>query len=62
MLFNSHRQAIYAFGADKRGKSNCYGGCAEAWPPVYTSGRPRAGFVSAIGTMRAAPRTPMRIG
>ena len=42
MLFNSDRQAIYVFGRDKRNRSRCYGECAAAWPPVYTSGRPKA--------------------
>jgi predicted lipoprotein with Yx(FWY)xxD motif len=42
MLFNSKRQAIYVFGADARRKSNCYGDCARLWPPVYTTGKPRA--------------------
>lgn len=42
MLFNARRQAIYIFQNDPRGRSVCYGGCARAWPPVYTRGRPRA--------------------
>jgi predicted lipoprotein with Yx(FWY)xxD motif len=55
MLFNSERQAIYVFSADKRLRSNCYAGCARLWPPVYTSGKPRAaGGVNAslLGTTR----------
>jgi predicted lipoprotein with Yx(FWY)xxD motif len=43
MLFDSKRQAIYIFERDERNKSNCYGECAEAWPPVFTKGDPRAG-------------------
>lgn len=42
MLFDSKRQAIYIFENDSKGKSVCYGECAEAWPPVYTRGVPRA--------------------
>ena len=43
MLFDSNRQAIYVFENDQRGKSNCYGECAVAWPPVYAKGEPVAG-------------------
>ena len=42
MLFDSKRQAIYVFENDPEGKSVCYDECAEAWPPVYTKGEPRA--------------------
>ncbi len=42
MLFDSKRQAIYIFENDPKGKSVCYGECAEAWPPVLTQGRPQA--------------------
>jgi predicted lipoprotein with Yx(FWY)xxD motif len=42
MLFNSNRQAIYVFERDSRNRSNCYGACAAAWPPVYTTAKPRA--------------------
>jgi predicted lipoprotein with Yx(FWY)xxD motif len=43
MLFDSKKQAIYIFERDVENKSNCYGECAEAWPPVFSEGRPRAG-------------------
>ena len=42
MLFDSKRQAIYIFENDSKGKTVCYGECAEAWPPVLTEGRPQA--------------------
>jgi predicted lipoprotein with Yx(FWY)xxD motif len=34
---------VYVFQNDRRNVSRCYGACARAWPPVYTSGRPVAG-------------------
>jgi predicted lipoprotein with Yx(FWY)xxD motif len=43
MLFDSKKQAIYIFERDGKDKSNCYGDCAAAWPPVFTEGKPRAG-------------------
>ena len=43
MLFSSEQQAIYIFERDDRDRSNCYGECAEAWPPVVTEGSPVAG-------------------
>jgi predicted lipoprotein with Yx(FWY)xxD motif len=43
MLFDSERQAIYIFENDPKGRTVCYGECAEAWPPVVTDGRPVAG-------------------
>ena len=43
MLFGPRRQAIYIFERDSRGKTVCYGDCAEAWPPVFTRGEPVAG-------------------
>jgi predicted lipoprotein with Yx(FWY)xxD motif len=42
MLFDSKDQAIYIFERDPEGESACYGECAEAWPPVFTKGEPRA--------------------
>jgi predicted lipoprotein with Yx(FWY)xxD motif len=42
MLFDGRGRAIYLFTRERSSKSRCYGECAVAWPPVYTSGRPRA--------------------
>jgi len=42
MLFDRSDQAIYLFAKEKTGKPECYGACAEAWPPVLTEGSPQA--------------------
>jgi predicted lipoprotein with Yx(FWY)xxD motif len=55
MLFDSKKQAIYIFERDSKGKTNCYDECAEAWPPVYTDGEPKAGKgveQSLLGTVK----------
>jgi len=36
-------QAVYVFDKERSGRSECYGACARAWPPVLTRGRPMAG-------------------
>jgi predicted lipoprotein with Yx(FWY)xxD motif len=54
MLFDSRRRAMYIFENDPPRKTVCYGQCAQAWPPVYTNGRPRAGRgvrASLLGTV-----------
>ena len=43
MLFDSNEQAIYIFENDPEGETVCYDECAEAWPPVFTDGKPEAG-------------------
>jgi predicted lipoprotein with Yx(FWY)xxD motif len=43
MLFGSNDQAIYIFENDSKGRTVCYDECAEAWPPVFTEGKPEAG-------------------
>ena len=40
MLFDSTGQAIYLFDRERTTKPECYGACAEAWPPVLTRGMP----------------------
>lgn len=42
ILFGPRRQAIYMWESEPSDTPECYAGCAEAWPPVLTDGRPRA--------------------
>ena len=42
MLFDRSGQAIYLFQEEKTSKPECYGACAQAWPPVLTEGTPQA--------------------
>ena len=42
MLFDGTGQAIYLFDKEQSTKPECYGACAEAWPPVLTKGSPTA--------------------
>jgi predicted lipoprotein with Yx(FWY)xxD motif len=41
-LFDGDDQAIYYFEPERNSKPECYGTCAEAWPPVLTDGEPEA--------------------
>ena len=43
MIYGADKQAIYIFENDRKDESVCYDECAEAWPPVYTEGKPKAG-------------------
>jgi predicted lipoprotein with Yx(FWY)xxD motif len=43
ILFDADQQAIYLFDKESTSASECYGACAEAWPPVLTEGDPQAG-------------------
>ena len=47
VVFDGRGYALYAFTADKPGRSTCYGACAAAWPPYIVTrkpaGVPRAG-------------------
>ena len=57
ILVNSSGRTLYLFGKDKNGKSSCSGMCASFWPPLITSGKPRAGTgakASLLGTTKRA--------
>jgi predicted lipoprotein with Yx(FWY)xxD motif len=43
ILGNGRGQAVYYFDKEQSRRSECYGDCARAWPPVLTKGRPVAG-------------------
>jgi predicted lipoprotein with Yx(FWY)xxD motif len=42
ILVNAQGRSLYLFLKDKNGKSACSGACAKAWPPLMTTGKPRA--------------------
>jgi predicted lipoprotein with Yx(FWY)xxD motif len=55
VLVDSEGMTVYDFTVDEGTKSNCYGGCEAAWPPVTTTGKPTAGegaMASALGTTK----------
>ena len=54
------RRTVYLFAADKGPASTCSSACAEVWPPVTTTGNPKAagGAVSAdLGTITRSDGT-----
>ncbi len=42
ILYDASGQPIYLFDAEETSRPECYDECAEAWPPVLTTGTPRA--------------------
>lgn len=42
ILFDDKGQAIYIWAVEESTTPECYGDCAEAWPPVLTDGAPQA--------------------
>jgi predicted lipoprotein with Yx(FWY)xxD motif len=42
VLFDGDERAIYFFDKEASDRSECYGECAVAWPPVLTDGEPEA--------------------
>jgi predicted lipoprotein with Yx(FWY)xxD motif len=49
-------EAYYLFDKEQSKKSECYGACARAWPPVLTKGRPRAGRGAKSGKLGTTRR------
>ena len=57
ILVDSRGRTLYLFEKDKSRKSMCSGSCATFWPPLLTSGKPRAGAgvkAALLGTIRRA--------
>ena len=48
-LVDSKGRTLYLWDADHGSKSTCSGACAQAWPPVTTTGTPKAS-----GTVKAS--------
>jgi predicted lipoprotein with Yx(FWY)xxD motif len=43
VLVDSRGRTLYLYTPDGRSKTVCYGQCAAYWPPLLTTGKPRAG-------------------
>ena len=55
ILVDSRGRTLYLFEKDKSRKSMCSGSCATFWPPLLTSGKPRAGAgvkATLLGTIK----------
>lgn len=57
MLFDQTGQAIYLFDKEKTPTPECYDDCAEAWPPVLTTGAPVASGGARPDLLGTSPRT-----
>jgi len=60
VLVDAQGRTLYDFAKDKNGKSACAGACAKFWPPLMTSGRPKAGTgaqAKLLGTTKRANGT-----
>ncbi len=42
VLTDARGMTLYVFDKDKPGTSNCYGGCAEKWPPLIAAAGAKA--------------------
>jgi predicted lipoprotein with Yx(FWY)xxD motif len=61
ILVDSHGHTLYLFKKDKGKKSACSGACAQFWPPLRTSGKPKAGSgakASLLGTTKRSDGKP----
>jgi predicted lipoprotein with Yx(FWY)xxD motif len=43
VLVDASGRTLYLYTPDRQNKSVCYGQCASYWPPLVTTGKPRAG-------------------
>jgi predicted lipoprotein with Yx(FWY)xxD motif len=57
VLVDAKGRTIYLFEKDKTKKSTCSGACATAWPPVTTSGSPKASGGVASGKLGTTKRS-----
>jgi predicted lipoprotein with Yx(FWY)xxD motif len=54
-LVDAKGRTLYLWDADHGSKSSCDGACAQAWPPLTTTGTPKAGGkakASLLGTTK----------
>lgn len=42
VLTDTEGRTLYMFDKEASGRSECFGACADAWPPFFTKGEPQA--------------------
>jgi predicted lipoprotein with Yx(FWY)xxD motif len=57
ILVDSQGHTLYLFQKDTGTKSTCSGGCATAWPPLRSSGKPTAGGGAKASLLGTTPRS-----
>lgn len=61
VLFNRSGRVLYTFAHDRGKVSNCYGGCAAAWPPLIVKQEPKAGAGVRSGLLGTTHRRDGRL-
>ncbi len=56
ILQDKRGRTLYLFTKEKSSKSECYGDCARAWPPLFTKGKPKAGKGAIAGKLGTTKR------
>ncbi len=57
VLVDGSGRLVYLFEADKGKDSTCYNACAQAWPPVTTTGGPQSGAGASGALLGTTART-----
>ena len=60
ILLDGKGFALYAFTRDGRGRSQCSGACARAWPPYIARGALKPGVGTAVGKLGVTLRADGR--
>jgi predicted lipoprotein with Yx(FWY)xxD motif len=61
ILVDGSGMTVYLFVADTGTASSCYTACAQAWPPVLTTGAPQAGAGAHMSMLGTTTRTDGKI-
>ena len=56
-LVGPNGRTLYLFTNDTSTKSTCYDACAQAWPPLLTTGKPKAGGKARASLLGTTKRT-----
>jgi len=57
IVADSEGKTLYLYTKDSKDTSNCYDKCAQNWPPLLTTGAPKAGDGADAGLLGTTART-----